>query len=229
MPQTMATRDDPCGFGVALHLLLDRFDRQGLVGAFAVPKDRALGSVARMLCQALLETGNKIRGHRSVANLAPFALEKAQGLLFPIELLQCELRHLGDPQAAAEHDRKQGAVHGMGDLRKELLDLRPSQGFGEGAPTSDKMAGLDRIARHPLLVEAKVKKMLQRIEAAVDGRPGAAMLMLVLHKLVDLVKGDAGKRHGDLSEKQAQIERVTRNGVGGELATCQVRLKSVDG
>jgi hypothetical protein len=26
MPQTMATRGDPGGFGVALHLLLDRFD-----------------------------------------------------------------------------------------------------------------------------------------------------------------------------------------------------------
>jgi hypothetical protein len=53
--------------------------------------------------------------------------------------------------------------------------------------------------------------------------------MLVLHKLVDLVKGDAGKRHRDLSEKQAQIDRVTRDGMGGELAPCQVRLKPVDG
>jgi hypothetical protein len=29
------------------------------------------------------------------------------------------------------------------------------------------------------------------------------MLMLPFHKLVDLVKGHAGKRHSDLSEKQA--------------------------
>src|SRR6266446_9459515 len=47
MPQTMATRRDPCGFGVALHLLLDRFHREGLLGAFAVPKDIALRSGAR--------------------------------------------------------------------------------------------------------------------------------------------------------------------------------------
>jgi hypothetical protein len=80
-----------------------------------------------------------------------------------------------------------------------------------------------------VLVEAKGKNMLERIAAAVAGRPGAAMLMLVLHKLVDLVTGDAGKRHGDLSEKQAHIERVTRDGMGGALAPCQGRLKPVDG
>jgi hypothetical protein len=91
------------------------------------------------------------------------------------------------------------------------------------------MTGLDRIARRPLLVEAKGKKVLQRIEAAVDGRPGAAVLMLPFHKLVDLVKGHTGERHGDLGEKQAQITRVTRDSVGGELAPCQVRLKPVDG
>src|SRR6266446_3495058 len=203
MPQTMATRGDPGSFGVALHLLLDRFDREWLLGAFTVPKDRALSAVTWMLFQALAETGHQIRGHIHVAILAPFALENAQPLLFPIDLLQFELGDLGDPQATAEHDQKQGAVHGMGDLRKEPLHLCPSQGFGEGAPAPDKMTGLDWIACHPLLVEAKVKKMLQRIEAAVDGRPGTAMLMLVLHKLVDLVQGDAGKWHGDLSEKQA--------------------------
>ena len=64
-PQTMATRGDPGGFGVALHLLLDRFDGEGLLGAFAVPKDRALGSVAWMLFQALVETGHHIRRHIS--------------------------------------------------------------------------------------------------------------------------------------------------------------------
>ena len=86
------------------------------------------------------------------------------------------------------------------------------------------MTGLDRIACHPLLVEAKVKKMLQGIEASVDGGPRAAVLMLPFHKLVNLVKGDASEWHGDLGEKQAQINRVIRDGVGGELAPCQVRV-----
>src|SRR5207245_7894609 len=78
MPQTMATRGDPGGFGVALHLLLDRFDREELLAAFAVPKDIALGSVARMLFQALVKTGHQIRGHIHAAILAPFALENAE-------------------------------------------------------------------------------------------------------------------------------------------------------
>ena len=56
----------------------------------------------------------------------------------------------------------------MGDLCKEPLDLLPSKGFGEGTPAPDKMTGFDRIAGHPLLVEAKVKKMLQRIETELD-------------------------------------------------------------
>ena len=71
--------------------------------------------------------------------------------------------------------------------------------------------------------------MLQRIEPAVDGRPGAAVLMLVFHKLVDLAKGDLGQRHGDLGKEQAQIEGITRDGMGGELPALQVGPKPVDG
>lgn len=52
MPQTMATRGDPGGFGVALHLLLDRFDREELLTAFAVPKDITLRPRPWMLLQA---------------------------------------------------------------------------------------------------------------------------------------------------------------------------------
>ena len=44
MPQTMATRGDPGGLGIALHFLLDRFDRQRLLATLAVPKDIALGA-----------------------------------------------------------------------------------------------------------------------------------------------------------------------------------------
>jgi hypothetical protein len=45
--------------------------------AFTVPKDIALRAGARMLFQALVETGHQIRGHIHVAILAPFALENA--------------------------------------------------------------------------------------------------------------------------------------------------------
>src|SRR6266566_2120374 len=88
MPQTMATRGDPGGFGVALHLLLDRFHRQGLLRAFAVPKDIALRSGARMMLQALLDTRHRIGGHIHASILAPFALDHAEGLLLPIDVFQ---------------------------------------------------------------------------------------------------------------------------------------------
>jgi hypothetical protein len=182
-----------------------------------------------MLVQALGETRHHIRGHRHAAILAPFALENVEGLLLPIDLLQCELCDLGDPQATAEHAQKQGAVHGMGDLRKEPLHLLAGKRLRQGAPAPDKVTGLDGVPAHQLLVQAKGKKVLQGMEAAVDGRPRATVVMLPFHTLVDLVKGDAGERHGDLSKKQAQINRVTRDGVGGELSPYHVRLKLVDG
>src|SRR5712691_4987843 len=98
--------------------------------------------------------------------------------------------HSLPPQAAGQPERFSRTVHRMVDLGKQPLDLLPREGFRQGAPTPDKVTGLDRIASHELLVETKVKKMFQRIEPAVDRRPGAAMLMLHLHKLVDLAKGD---------------------------------------
>ena len=94
MPQTMATRGDPGGFGVALHLLLDRFDGEGLLGAFAVPKDRALRPCTRMLFQALLDTRHRIRRHRHPTILPSFALYDMSRLLLPIDLLSFELCRL---------------------------------------------------------------------------------------------------------------------------------------
>jgi hypothetical protein len=40
------------------------------------------------------------------------------------------------------------------------------------------------------------------MEAAVDGRPGAALLMLPFHKLVHLTIGELDQWHGDLGKKQ---------------------------
>ena len=206
MPQTMATRRDPGGFGVALHLLLDRFDGEGLLRAFAVPKDIALRSGARMVLQALLDTGHCIGGHIHASILAPFALDHAEGLLLPIDLLQLELGHLRDAQPTAEHHQKQGAVHRMVDLGKQALDLLAGERFGQGTPTPHKVTGLDGVPHHPLLVQAKVKKVLQGIEPPVDRRPRPAVLMLVLHKLVDLAKGDLGEGDSHLRKEQAQIQ-----------------------
>ena len=90
----------------------------------------------------------------------------------------------------------------MVNAGEEPLDLLSGQGFGQGPPTSDEMTRLDGIARDQLLVETHVKKMLQRIEPSVDGRPRSAVLMLVLHKLVDLAKGDLGEGNSHLVKKR---------------------------
>jgi hypothetical protein len=80
-----------------------------------------------------------------------------------------------------------------------------------------------------LLVQAKGKKVLQRIEAAVDGRPGAALLMLPFHKVVDLAKGDLRQGHGGLGKEQAQIQGRTRHGMRRELPALEGRPKPIEG
>jgi hypothetical protein len=117
----------------------------------------------------------------------------------------------------------------MIDLSKQPLDLLTGEGFGQGASAPHEMTRLDRIAPDELLVQAKVKKMLHRIEPPVDGRPRAAVLMLPLHKLVDVAKGDLGQGPGRLAKEEAEIESITRDGVRRELPALQVRPKLVDG
>src|SRR4029453_4667097 len=86
MPQAMTTRRDPRRFGVALHLLLNGFHREGLRGAFAVPDAIALRAYPGMLRQTLLDTRHRIGGHIHAPILTAFALHHTQSLLLPINL-----------------------------------------------------------------------------------------------------------------------------------------------
>jgi len=115
----------------------------------------------------------------------------------------------------------------MVDLGKQALDLRAGEGCGEGTPTPDKVTGLDGVPHHPLLVQAKVKKVPQGIEPPIDGRPRSAVLMLLVHKLVDLTKGDLGEGDRHLRKEQAQIQGITRDGMRRELPALQVQAKPV--
>src|SRR4029453_18773140 len=85
MPQAVATRREPYGLGVALHFLLNRFHRERVLGAFAVPKDITLRPRPWMLLQTLLDTGHGIGRHVHAPIFAPFALRNMQGLLLPID------------------------------------------------------------------------------------------------------------------------------------------------
>ena len=134
----MTTRRDARRLGIALHLLWMAFTDRGCWTRLRF-KHRALRSLARMLLQALLDAGHGIRRHVHASIFAPFALHDLHGLLLPIDLLQLEVGHLGDPEATAEDHQKQRAVHRMGDLGKEPLDLLTGEGFGQGMPTPDKV------------------------------------------------------------------------------------------
>ena len=193
MPQAMTTGGNPRCLGIALHFLLDGFHGERPPLAFAIPKDIALGPFTWMLLQTPLDTRDGIGRHIDAPIFAPFVLRDMQGLLLPVKMVELELGRLRDAQPTAENYQKQSSIHRMVDLGEEPLDLLPGEGFGQGPPASDEMTGLDGIARDELFVETHVKKMLQGIEPAVDSRPRSAVLMLVLHKLVDLAKGDLGE------------------------------------
>src|SRR5438128_6515522 len=163
MPQALATRRDARRLGVALHLLLDRFDRQGLLGAFAIPKDIALRLHPWMLRQTLLDTGHSIRRHIHPPIFPAFALDDMQRLLLPINLLQLKPGHLRDAQATAEYHQKQRAVHRIGDLAKQQLDLLPGERSGQATPAPDKATRRNAMAGHTLPLPTERKKMYQRI------------------------------------------------------------------
>src|SRR4029450_10461274 len=116
MPQAMTTRRDARRLGIALHLLLDRFHGEGMLGTFTIPQHIALRPRARMLLQALLDAGHGIRRHVHPSIFAPFPLHDLHGLLLPIDLLQLEVGYLRDPEATAEDHEKQRAVHSMAAL-----------------------------------------------------------------------------------------------------------------
>src|SRR4029453_9561270 len=75
----------------------------------------------------------------------------------------------------------------------------------------------------------KSKKMLQRIEPPVDGRPRAALLMLVLHKLVHLTKRHLGEGDRSRGKKYVEIEGITRDGMHRKLPALEVCPKPIDG
>src|SRR6266403_224900 len=78
MPEAMATRCNPSRFGIALYFFLNRFHRQGLLGAFAIPKDIALRLCSWMLRQTLLDTRHGVRRHIHPTIFPPFPLDDMQ-------------------------------------------------------------------------------------------------------------------------------------------------------
>ena len=197
-----------------------------MLGTFTIPKNIALRPLARMLLQALLDAGHGIRRHVHPSIFAPFPLHDLQGLLLPIDLLQLEVGHLGDPETTAEDHQKQRAVHRMGDLGKEPLDLLAGRALG-GDAHAGQSGWASRDSHAPAAAPGKRQKVLQRIEPPVDRRPGPVVVMLAFHKLVDLAKRDLGQGHGDLGKEQAQIQGVIRDGMRRELRSRYARNRSM--
>ena len=182
LPETMATRGDPRGLGVALHLFLDRRAQQRPVGALLVPED----GDARHVCWPIGQTGLEMR-HRIGGDVDPpifpaFALVDADGLLRPVEIVQREVDHLRDAQTAPEHEQEQRLIHGGVDLGKQLPHLVQRQGLGQGAAPAHHVTRFDRVPCDTPLLKERVKEMFQRMQAPMERRGGEPLMVLLGNK-----------------------------------------------
>ena len=185
-------RREPCGLGVALHFLLNRFHREGVLGAFAVPKDIPLRPRPWMLLQTLLDTGHGIgrHVHAPIFGPLPCTICKAccsQSICSSLRAATSETRR---PQRRIT--RNSARSIGWAIWAKSRWTCSRERALGRGARAGQ--SGLaSRDSRAPAAAHAKGKKVLQRIQAPVDRRPRPAVVMLAFHKLVDLTKGDLGE------------------------------------
>jgi hypothetical protein len=94
------------------------------------------------------------------------------GLLCPVDIVEHEVDHLRDPQAAPEHEQEKRLIHGVADLRKQLLHLVLREGFGQWAPPTHHVTRFDRIPRDASLLNEIVKEMFQRMQTPMEGGRG---------------------------------------------------------
>ena len=109
-----------------------------------------------------------------------FALVNPYGLLGPVNIVQAEAGDFTDAQATAQHQQRQGMIHGMRDLGEEGADVVLRERLGQRATPAQEMTGFDRVAREAVVLHHEVlKKMFEGIEPPVNrgwrpGAPGAA-------------------------------------------------------
>lgn len=87
VPQPMTTRQDPRGFGIPLHLLLHRRDRQRSMGTLLVPEDGVPRYLRWPEGQTGLETRHRIGGNVDASIFPAFALFDADRLLRPVDIV----------------------------------------------------------------------------------------------------------------------------------------------
>ena len=194
MPEAMATCGDPRGLGVALHLLLDRRDRQRPLGALLVPEHCSPRHVRGPEGQTGLETRHRIGRGVDSPIFPAFALVDADGLLRPGDILQREMDDLRDPQATPEHEQEECLIHGVVDLGKQLLHLGLRQGFGQRAPPAHHVTWFDRLPRDASLLDERVQAMFERMQAPMEGCRSSPLVVLLVHKPLDVPKRDLRHR-----------------------------------
>jgi hypothetical protein len=151
---------------------LYRRDRQWPLWARLIPEDRRTDSVCGAEGEAGSQRPDSIRRDVDPSILPAFALYDAHGWLRPVEIVQREVDHLGNPQTTPQHEQEEGLIHRVVDLRKELLDLVLGESFGQGPPPAHHVTRFARIPSDTPLLEEIVEDMFQRVPASMQGGRG---------------------------------------------------------
>src|SRR5260370_17231609 len=109
---------------------------------------------------------------------------------------------LSDAKATAQHDQRQGMIHGMGDLGEQGANMVLREGLGQRATPAQEMTRFDRVARQAVLFHHEVlEEMFEGIEPPVNRRRGQVRLALLLDKAFDVPPGHGTGGFGEWRKK----------------------------
>jgi hypothetical protein len=119
-----------------------------------------------------------------------------------------------DAQATAQHEQRQGIIHGMRDLGEEGTNVVLRERLGQRATSAQEMTGFDRVAREAVFLHHEVlKKMFEGMEPPVNRRWGEVRLALLLDKALDVPPGHRTGRFVERRKKQTEIAAIILDGM----------------
>jgi hypothetical protein len=217
------------GFRIPLHLLVHSRDRKWPMRAFLIPEDRRTDRVCGAEGQAGSQRRHGIRRGVDPPIFPAFALYDVNGLLRPVDIVHCEVDHLGNPQTTPEHEPEEGLIHRVVDLRQELLDLVLREGCGQGPPLASHVTRFDRIPRDVPLCEEVVEDLCQGVQASMKGGRGSPVCRRLVHTPLDVLKRNVGGRPWTDRKAPRQIQGIVCDSVSRILAALEILLETVDG
>src|SRR5262245_39061598 len=191
MTQTVTAGYDARRLGIALDLFLHAFGRQWAMRALLSPEHQAIGYDRGPYGETGAEGPERIGGQIHDTIFPSFPLLNPYGLLSPVNIVHAQACGFTDAQTSAQHDQRQGAIHGMRDLGEQGTDVVLREWLGQRATPAQEMTRFDRVAREAVFLHHEIlEEMFEGIEPPVDRSHGQVRLALLLDKGPNVPPGD---------------------------------------